>query len=69
MFKVIGADEFVTLRNSDIKFAFFEKGDKYNIAFLPEQKKIIEELISPDIPEIQKSKTALTERRKNHAKP
>ena len=42
---IITAEQLKILKDNYIKFAYFEKDDKYNIAFLPTQTEVIKKLI------------------------
>lgn len=44
---VITAEQKQILEDNCIKFAYFDKGDKINIAFLPEKAELIKKLIYP----------------------
>ncbi len=44
---IVTQEQAKILRNNFIEFAYFEKGDKLNIAFLPEKTELIKKLIYP----------------------
>jgi hypothetical protein len=47
-YKVVSSCELIKLRSAGIELAFFEKGDKFNISFLPKQKEAIERILRPE---------------------
>ncbi len=44
---VITAEQKKILEDNCIKFAYFDKGDRFNVAFLPEKAELIKKLIYP----------------------
>ena len=46
---LVTAEQMKILKENYIQFAYFEKGDKLNIAFLPEKAELIKKLIHPAV--------------------
>lgn len=59
---LITAEQMKILKENYIQFAYFEKGDKLNIAFLPEKAELIKKLIYP----AEKKKSIETPQQKNN---
>lgn len=59
---LVTAEQMKILKENYIQFAYFEKGDKLNIAFLPEKAELIKKLIHP----AEKKKSIETPQQKNN---